>query len=53
MPFNELLNTRWQLLLLGNCKKILVFLHKNWGKGMKLGSHGALKVVQIEIRTGT
>lgn len=51
MPFNELLRTRWQHSR--ETAEILVFLHKDWGKGMKLASDAALKVVQGETRTGT
>lgn len=46
-----MLNTRRQHLW--ETVEILVFLLKDWGKGMKLASHAALKVVQGEIRTGT
>lgn len=47
---NELLNARWQHS--GETVEILVFLLKDWEKGMKLASDAALKVVQGDIRTG-
>lgn len=43
MPFNELLNTRWQHSW--EAVEILVLLHKDCQKVMKLASHAALKVV--------